>query len=124
MAFYEKKGLKINDEKNAYFNESLSDLVRNINVKERLIEYNGKLIQQVNPIFQESTPDSYRTAFFVPEKNFFGLTISTFIFDLLVVWLMTLCCYVALYFEWMKKLVQFFGNVNFSNKITIPFRKK
>jgi len=124
MAFYEKKGLKINDEKNANFNESLSDLVRNINVKERLIEYNGKLIQQVNPIFQEPNPDSYRTAFFVPEKNVFGLTIGTFVFDMIVVWLMALGCYIALYFEWMKKLVDFFGNVNFPGKITIPFRKK
>jgi len=124
MAFYEKKGLSINDEKNAYHNESLADLVKNINVKERLIEYNGKLVQQINPIFQEPTPSSYRTAFFVPEKNFFGLSISTFIFDIIVVWLMAIACYIALYYEWLKQIVDFFGNVSIPDKVTVPFRRK
>ncbi|GHM98631.1 hypothetical protein WSM22_01210 [Cytophagales bacterium WSM2-2] len=124
MAFYEKKGRIVNDEKNTYHNESLSDLVKNVNVKERLIEYKGKLVQQINPIYQEPTSSSYRTAFFVPEKNLFGLTIGTFTFDLIVVWLMAFICYVALYFEWLRKIVEFFGNVSIPNKVTIPFRRK
>ncbi|MBS1681890.1 MAG: ATP-binding cassette domain-containing protein [Bacteroidetes bacterium] len=127
MAYFEKKGLNINDEKNAYHNESLSDLVKNVNTKERLIEYKGKLIQQINPIFQapqQSGVLDYRTAFFVPEKNLFGLTVSTFLFDILVIWGMAFLCYVALYFEWMRKTVDFFGNVSIPTKVTIPFRKK
>src|SRR6185295_3416281 len=35
MTYYEKNGVKVNDEKNAYYNESLSDLVKNVSVKER-----------------------------------------------------------------------------------------
>ncbi len=124
MAFYEKKGVKVNDEKNKYHNESMSDMVKNVNVKERLIEYQGKLIQQINPIFQSPNTSTYRNAFFVPEKNFFGLTISTFVFDIVVVWVMALVCYVALYFEWMRKTVEFFGNVSIPNKVNIPFRRK
>ncbi|HTH55733.1 MAG TPA: ATP-binding cassette domain-containing protein [Cyclobacteriaceae bacterium] len=127
MAFYEKNGVKVNDEKNIYHNESLSDMVKNVNVKERLLEHNGKLIQQVNPIFQDPQPSGvfdYRTAFFVPEKNFFGLIISTFIFDVLVIWAMAFACYLALYFEWLRKGVEFFGNVSIPNKINIPFKRK
>jgi len=127
MAFYEKNGVNVNQEKNTYHNESLSDLVRNINVKERLLEYKGKLIQQINPIFQEPKPSNaldYRTAFFLPEKNFFGATVSTFIFDLMVVWVMALAFYVALYFEWLRRIVDFFGNVSIPDKVTIPFRRK
>jgi len=127
MAFYEKNGVKVNDEKNAYYNESLSDLVKNVSVKERLLEYEGKLIQQLNPIFQEHKPSGildYRTAFFLPEKNLLGLTVSTFIFDILVVWAMAFMCYVALYLEWLRRIVEFFGNVSIPNKMTMPFRRK
>ncbi len=120
MAFYEKSGFNINAEKNKYHNESLSDLVKNVTTKDRLIEYNGKLIQQINPIFQDPKPSGildYRTAFFLPEKNLFGATVSTFVFDILVIWMMSLTLYIALYFEWVRKLVDSFGKVN------IPKRK-
>jgi hypothetical protein len=102
-------------------------LVKNVSVKERLLEYDGKLIQQINPIFQDTKPAGildYRTAFFVPEKNLIGLTISSFVFDILVVWAMAFMCYVALYLEWLRKIVEFFGNMSISNKMTIPFRRK
>lgn len=127
MVFYEKNGVKVNDEKNSNHNESLSDLVKNVSVKERLLEYNGKLIQQINPIYQEIKPSNtfdYRTAFFVPEKNLLGLSVSTFVFDVIIVWLMTLGCYLALYFEWLRRMVEFFGNVSIPSKVTIPFRRK
>jgi hypothetical protein len=120
MAYDEKNGVNINDEKNKYHNESLADLVKNITTKNRLIEYNGKLVQQINPIFQDPKPSGildYRTAFFLPEKNLLGMTVSTFIFDILVIWIMSLGLYIALYFEWMRKLVDSFGKVN------IPKRK-
>ena len=116
MAFYEKKGVNILAEKNRDYNESLSDLVRNVTTKDRLIEYKGKLIQEINPIFQYPNAEGlldYRTAFFLPEKNLLGQTVSTFTFDILVIWMMSLILYIALYFEWIRKLVDSFGKVHF-----------
>ncbi len=116
MAFYEKKGVNILAEKNKHYSESLSDLVRNVTTEDRLIEYKGKLIQEINPIFQEPNKEGlldYRTAFFLPEKNLLGLTVSTFAFDILVIWLMSLLLYIALYFELIKKLIDSFGKVPF-----------
>jgi ABC-type multidrug transport system ATPase subunit len=127
MAFFEKSGIKVNEEKNRYHNESLSDLVKNVSVKERLLEYDGKLIQQINPIFQEIHPKGfwdYRTAFFLPEKNLFGLTVDTYLFNILVVWAMAVFFYLALYMEWLRRMVEFFGNVSIPDKVTIPFRRK
>jgi len=127
MAFDEKNGVNINDEKNRYYNESLADLVKNVTVKERLLEYNGKLIQQINPIFQDPTPTGildYRTAFFVAEKNLLGTRVSTFWFNLFVIWVMTILFYISLYFEWLRKLIDLFGKVNVPTKVTIPFKKK
>ncbi|MCX8490608.1 MAG: ATP-binding cassette domain-containing protein [Cyclobacteriaceae bacterium] len=127
MAFDEKNGVNINQEKNKYYNESLADLVKNITTKERLLEYKGKLIQQINPIFQEANPANvmdYRTAFFLPQKNLAGISVDTYWFNLLVIWMMELLLYIALYFEWLRKFIDLFGKMNIPNKVTIPFKRK
>ncbi|MEJ0031896.1 MAG: ATP-binding cassette domain-containing protein [Bacteroidota bacterium] len=99
MAFHEKRGWSVNENKNEYFNESLSDLVRNINAGDPLIEYRGDLVQQIDPIFQSPTPSGvfdYRTAFFLPQKNLLGATVPTYIFNMLVIWMMCLVLYLTL----------------------------
>jgi len=114
MAFYEIKGVNILEEKNKFFNESMADLVRNSSVKDRILEYKGKLIQTINPIFQLPHPAyrlDYRTAFFVPKKNLAGYFISTYWFDILIIWLMTLMCYILLYMEFLRKIVDFFTRI-------------
>jgi ABC transport system ATP-binding/permease protein len=105
---------RLNDYKNRYFNESLSDLVRNISEKDRIIEFNGELIQQINPVFlsPKAAPNlSYRTHFFAPEKNLFGMLVSTYWFDILVIWLMTIGLYITLYFEVLRKLINSFDKM-------------
>ena len=114
MTFYESKGGNILEEKNKFFNESITDLVRNSTVKERILEYKGRLIQTINPIFQLPQPTywfDYRTAFFVPEKNLAGYLISTYWFDLLMIWLMSIGCYILLYLEFLRKIVNFFTSM-------------
>jgi len=119
MAFYEDKGFDIQKEKNEYLNESLSDLVRNISAKERIMEYNGELIQNINPVFQSPKPKhiaDYRTAFFFPEKNLFGITLSTYSFNLLVIWFITFLLYLTLYFELLRRFVEIFSKFSLSTK--------
>jgi ABC-type multidrug transport system ATPase subunit len=121
MSFFEKntEGYNVNEYKNRYYNESLSDLVKNVNTKERLMEYKGQLIQQINPIFQSPNPSSvldYRAAFFAPEKNFFGTNLSTYVFNIIIIWLMTFFLYLALYYELLRKLIESFGKVNIPKK--------
>ncbi len=113
--FENKKDLNydLNEYKDAYHNESLEDLVRNLNVKDRIIEYKGKLLQMIDPVFHK--PDDpvgifdYRAHFFAPQKHFLGRYFDTFYFNLAVIWLMTAFLYIALYFEWLKKLVNAFS---------------
>ena len=98
----------LNENKNVFFNESLADLVMNVSEKDRIIEYDGELVQQINPIFLDPRPTSaidYRTHFFSPKKNLLGAQVSTFWFNALVIWIMTVILYVALYFEFLRKLV-------------------
>ncbi|MDL5048749.1 hypothetical protein QQ054_22305 [Oscillatoria amoena NRMC-F 0135] len=87
--------------------------------KNRILEYNGQLVQQINPIFLDPKPSgllNYRTHFFAPRKYFLGIEFSTFAFNLLVVWGMALSFYITLYFELLRKFVDLFSKVNLPKK--------
>jgi len=110
----------LNEYKNAYFNESLADLVTNVTESDRIIEYNGRLIQQYNPIYNDpDNPSSifdYRTHFFAPKKYLLGTYVDTFYFNLIVIWLMTLILYFTLYFELLSKGLEAFSKIKFPSK--------
>ncbi|MCC5920968.1 MAG: ATP-binding cassette domain-containing protein [Cyclobacteriaceae bacterium] len=99
--------------KDRYFNENLSELVRNISTKNRIIEVEGELIQQIDPIYNNDKDAKhifdYRTQFFRPEKQFLGKYWDTYGFNLSVIWIMTLLLYAALYFELLPKLIRVFS---------------
>ncbi len=104
----------INEYKNKYHNESLADLVKNVSEKERIIEYEGQLFQQINPIFLDPKPKGpldYRAHFFAPQKNLFGTMVSTFLFNNIIIWVMTLILYITLYFELLRKLINSFDSI-------------
>lgn len=95
--------------KNRYYNESLGDLVTNISEKNRIIEYEGRLVQQINPVFLDPTPGhllDYRAHFFAPQKNLFGHLVGTYGFNVLVIWVMSLVLYITLYGELLRKMVR------------------
>ncbi|HRE68039.1 MAG TPA: ATP-binding cassette domain-containing protein [Cyclobacteriaceae bacterium] len=119
MAFYEQQGINIQQEKNKYYNESLADLVRNVTTKERISEYQDALIQNINPVFQSPNPShrlDYRAPFFIAEKNLAGWPVSTYFFNLLMIWGMSSVFFVALYFQWLRKFVGLFGKINLTLK--------
>jgi ABC transport system ATP-binding/permease protein len=111
------KNYNHNDYKNRYFNESLADLVRNVSVKNRVIEHEGRLIQQIDPIY--NVPDApsglfdYRAHFFAPKKHFLNVYFDTYVFNILVIWFMGLMLYITLYFELFKKVIENLGKINF-----------
>jgi ABC-type multidrug transport system ATPase subunit len=104
-------GYRLDVYKNKYFNESLSDLVRNANIRDKILEYNGKLLQQVDPIFQDpllpANALDYRTQFLAPNKHFAGAMFGTYNFNIVVMWLMSIFLYFTLYFETFKKAFSF-----------------
>jgi len=101
----------VNEFKNRFTNESLEDLVKNTNTKKRLIEYEGALIQKINPIYTDPVNTgilNYRAHFFSPIKRMFGLSWDTYFFNIVVIWFMVAGFYGILYLEWMKKFVLLF----------------
>lgn len=110
----------LNQYKDKYHNESLSDLVRNVNTTDRIIEYQGRLLQQVDPVFHEpslakSTIFDYRTHFFAPKKQLGGILINTYYFNVAVIWTMTVLLYICLYFEFFQKVITWLGSIKLAN---------
>lgn len=118
-AYFEKEGFNLNNEKNLYYNESLADLVKNVNTKERLVVHDERLIQQIDPIFQDPQPMhplDYRTGFLFPTKSLLGMQFSTYLFNSIAIWLMTLSLYIMLYFEVLRKFIKSSSKVSFVNR--------
>ena len=98
------------ESKNRYENEYLSDLVKNGFTYNKILHYENQLIQIIDPIYQEpKVPELFGTsqAFYSPKKFFLNKKISTFNFNLIVIWLSTIVVFLALYFDWLSKILNF-----------------
>ena len=113
---------KLNDIKFNYVNKSLDDLVTNSQDFDKIVEVDGKLIQRKNPIYLDPPKNSIvRAHFFAPRKKVFGQYMDTFWVNLIVIWSMSLFLAISLYFDWLKKVMDFFGD--FSNRFSFLKRK-
>lgn len=93
-----------------YHNEGVQDIVRKVYEKNKILEYDNQLVQHYDPIYQDPYIGSLltlRTHFYSPVKPFLGKTYDTFWYNMIFIWLLTLLFYIALYYEWLKKLVNF-----------------
>jgi ABC transport system ATP-binding/permease protein len=93
-----------------YVNKAVSDAVKNITSSERIVEFDGNLIQKIYPVYNlQHRPKHYfdfSANFYQPTKHFAGSYIDTFIFNILMIWFMTVFFFIALYFDLLKKFVK------------------
>jgi|WetSurSiteA1Bulk_404760.scaffolds.fasta_scaffold00737_4 ABC transport system ATP-binding/permease protein len=101
-----------------YHNEGISDIVRKVYEKNKILEFNHELVQHYDPIYQDPYVGSIfalRTHFYSPVKPFLGKTFDTYWYNMIVIWLLTIFLYLALYFEWLKKLIDLSQRFNKKN---------
>jgi len=97
-------------------NESLDELLKNQTEVKQIEESDHRLIQRFQPVFMQGEPGSFISApFYASRKNIFGNYYETFWVNTLVIWFMTIFAAVALYFNWLKKLIR--KMENFSMRI-------
>ena len=95
-------------------NDQVSSLVFDNKEKTRILEHDGRLVQQIYPIFANPDPVNYfdfRTLFYLPQKHFAGRYFETIYFNAVMMWLMSLVLVVALYFDVLKRIVAMEGSV-------------
>ena len=105
--------------RNDYSNESITDIVRKTFDKNKILRKDEQLIQMVDPIYQKPEPTGYldfRTHFFAPSKHFAGHYFETLWFNIAVVWVLTFILYGVLYFDLLRKGLNFAGNLSFRFK--------
>jgi hypothetical protein len=116
-----QKSEKYERMKRRYVNASVTDAVRNSTATDRIVEIDGQLIQKIYPIYMDEHKPKHFFDFtanlFQPNKYFMGRKFDTLLFNISMIWFMTLVLYVALYFDLLKKIVTLLeGNRKYRKK--------
>ena len=94
-------------------NTKTEELVKNMGTDlDPLIKEKGQLVATANPIFRDGSNESFiRSHFFAPLKHAFGNMVDTYWLNLVVIWAMSLFMWLTLYFDALKKLLDFFASI-------------
>ena len=80
-------------------------MVLNAEAKDFYRETPVSIMQKAAPIYKDPDFNNGRAHFLASQKRIAGKLFDTFWFNLSVIWLMCLALYLALYFDWMRKLL-------------------
>lgn len=94
--------------KEKYSNEAVRDLVLSRKEPQKILRANNTFIRKYEPIFAIPTSRWGNAHFLSQNKSLGGLLVSTIGFNILIIWIISLFLYVALYFDWLKKLLSRF----------------
>ncbi|HQH40184.1 MAG TPA: ATP-binding cassette domain-containing protein [Bacteroidales bacterium] len=109
----------------SYFNESVSDQVRKIFEKKKILEYEHHLYQQFDPVYRDPEPSGpldFRSHFFAPRKYFAGFLIDTYWFNVLFIVCYGLLLYAILYFDLLLKLLNRISSLRKKRKNLLSLR--
>jgi hypothetical protein len=105
-----EKALRYETERARFTNKAVTDAVENISSPERIVEYNGTLVQKIFPIYLNDHKPAHILDFsanlYQPTKHFAGRYFDTLYFNLVVIWVMTLLLFATLYFDVLKRLIR------------------
>jgi len=110
---------RFNKIKDDHYNESMASIVRREFEKNKIVRQNNELVQMADPIYQIPEPDkiwSFRTHFFAPLKHFGGKYFETLWFNTTMVWLLTIGLYIILYFDLLKKALNYGSSIKLRKK--------
>src|SRR5690606_13520576 len=102
----------LNEERSRYVNVAVSDAVKKLDVPERIVEYDGRLVQRIYPIYLDKVRPrhwlDYSANLYQPIKHFMGHTFDTLYFNIAVIWLMTAVLFITLYADLLKRIMKAF----------------
>jgi ABC-type multidrug transport system ATPase subunit len=90
-------------------NKAVAEYVKNSNDETRVIELDGELHQKIYPIFKTPAEPAhlldFRTHFFAAQKRLGKSLVPTPLFNIGMIWVMTIFLYISLYFDWLRKAI-------------------
>ena len=121
MTSTEESRERFNNLHDRYVNEAVSNIVKNVSSSDRIVEYEGKLIQKIFPIYMDEHRPLHMFDFsanlYQPTKHFARLYFDTLYFNIAVIWSMTIFLFITLYFDLLRKFVRLLeGNRKYRRK--------
>ncbi len=99
-----------------HYNYKLEEIVTKYYEPDKILRYKDSFIQNTHPVYLD--PDkkgflNFRTHFFSPSKNIFGVSVDTFIFNISIIFAGIIFLYIILYFNLIAGLVNFVMKLKF-----------
>lgn len=104
---------------NNYENKRLKFVVLDLDNIHKTYETTDKIIQKYEPGYMKATSKYGRAHFYAPSKMIGNIEIDTFWFNLLVLWLVTLVLYLALYYNILQRMVTYLGKTRLEKSAEI-----
>jgi hypothetical protein len=101
----EKGDQYLYEQKMKFHNKSLETWVLNSESKEIYRETPCGIMQKIAPVYKSPDFKYGRAHFLASQKKVAGIFIDTFWFNLAVIWMMCIVLYLALYFDWLRKII-------------------
>jgi ABC transport system ATP-binding/permease protein len=97
--------------KREYYNDQLASLVKNEKEMIEMYVVGKDIIRLKNPIYTLPESNFGRAHFYAPYKKVAGTYIDTFWFNIIVIWLWTGFWFAVLYYDILKKLMNYFDSI-------------
>jgi len=97
--------------KTKYTNTKINDLVLNNLEFQKIIVSNKSIISKFEPIYQSPENKFGRSHFLAAEKLVGNYFVSTYYFNLIVIWLLILILYFAIYYRFIYKFIHIFVKI-------------
>lgn len=108
--FLQLNNVKVREMEKDYYNYKLEEIVTKYYETDKILRYRDTFIQNTDPVYLDPEikgPLCFRSHFFAPSKNIFGIRIDTFKFNTGLIFAGTLLLYVILYTDLIRRLMNF-----------------
>jgi ABC-type multidrug transport system ATPase subunit len=108
------------------YNETLSEMLEGKGASTRIAENDGKLIQKIYPVYYRPDESKFldiASQFYSPEKTIGYRAIDTLYVNLLVIISMTIFLMLSLYYDWLKKLMNWIEDFKLNRKYKMLDKK-
>jgi ABC-type multidrug transport system ATPase subunit len=87
------------------YNENLATIALNNNTTSKIYDAGDRFIQKADPVFMHPGARNGRAHFYAPYKQLGNLKISTLMFNIVAIWVMSILLFVTLYFNVLKRFI-------------------
>ena len=102
--------------RDAYENAQLTDILLNNKALDKIEQKGSHLIRRYHPVYMESDSRLGRAHLYAAHKHIGNWKIATLWFNVIVIWFSCLILYLTLYFDTLRKVLEYFGRIQFAKK--------